>query len=170
VRAEDSPEMERCGLACSRYVSPWVWSVVISDRLPSIFKDNDEFEFVIAHEICHILRGDPLLKVTHNILKKIYLVWAPWTVFRRFLGLKPIEASLVKVQEVEADRCACRQFTRNKKAAISAIKKLCELFAEGDLDAPSHDYIKRRFLSGYVERTPTETYRDRINGIKKLQF
>ena len=145
-----------------------VGRITVSDKLPSIVGDGGEVDFVIAHEICHIVRGHSVVKGAHYLLKRIYLVWAPWTVFRRFLSLKPIETFLVRGEELSADSCAVG-LTQNKEAAISAIRKLCK-FSGGNLDTPSHGMIIREFLSGSVESTPTETFRERIDNIETLQL
>ena len=169
VKPKESPIIQKCGPAYSiGTISSLIGFIVIFDELPSIMRDSEEFDFVIAHKICHIVKGHSTIKEIHHILKMIYPVWAPWTVFRRFLDLKPIGASLVKGQELSADSCAVR-LTQNKKAAISAIGKLCEL-SGSDLNTPSHGMIKREFLLRAPELTPTETFGERIKNIRNLQL
>ena len=132
--------------------------------------DMGETEFILAHETAHIIKNHSVIALILEILGKeikkmvkkntqhyeaIEFLWNLIFILTKgttFNGL------VIKNQEKEADLLAV-QLTNDRPKAISALEKLARLYANGNLDAPSHvTFIENGAI-------PAITFRERIQTI-----
>ncbi len=108
---------------------------------------GEEIDFVLSHELFHILNNHLITRGTMEIsktmlkeasktdedAKAIKGILELINIASVALGKLPLEPSITKIQEISADVWAIR-FTGNYNAAVSALTKL----VKHDLDSPSH--------------------------------
>jgi Zn-dependent protease with chaperone function len=131
---------------------------------------KDELDFILAHEVVHIFYNHPpvsvLAKLPRTLLDALAAqdeeaVWLKLlvefvNVMPAIFGKLPLEASLTKDQELQADVLAIC-LTRNRSAALEALKKLVNY----NLDQPSHQW---EMLGA---KLPVTTMRERLSEIQR---
>lgn len=149
--------------------------VFVSDDFSKILKD-DELEFVVLHEMGHIMKNhfvssafvwlmkswivDIIADIFEVSKKKAveYLEWGK-ALYVLFSQKRTIEEEAKARVELEADQYAV--MSQNKKEpAISTLLKL----SNGNIRMPSHVTVDGRFPF------PVTTYKERIEAIKKCSF
>lgn len=126
----------------------------------------DEREFVLAHEIAHIVRNHILATGSLVAMRALVEFHAKSEPAFQFLliaydalkvgvaasGNLPLDGAILKAQEEEADLYAVATLTGKPAAARSALTKL----VKGDLSAPSHTW------EAFTVKLPAMTVGERL--------
>lgn len=150
-----------------------IGAIFVGENLSSFLTD-DELEFVVLHELCHIIQNHSIassliwlgksividfLADVFEVSKKraqeyLGVIKALYMLFR---SKKTIEEEAKAQIELEADKYAVN-IQRQKDPAISTLVKL----SNGNIRAPTHVTIDGRFPF------PIITYEERIEAIKRI--
>ena len=150
---------------------PPIGEIFISEELINLLSSK-ELEFVLAHEVMHIELNHIPLKILTQLPKEMLKTWEKESKILQTLRIGidsfkvliysltrsiPPEAVITRDQEIQADIYAIMYLTRDKKAAISCLKKL----VNNDLNRPSH------LWEALDVKFPTMTMKERIEYIEQ---
>jgi len=148
-----------------------VGSILINKQTLELFTE-EEWNFIIHHECAHIVRNDSIASLIVNIpelyakfvevvdknqLPKLIIdLFKTWSIVAN--GQQPVNAQLLRSQELRADELAVRTMG-NKRTAIEFFSRM----SNGDLNGSSH--VFEVFHNFY----PALTWGERISALQSLR-
>lgn len=140
--------------------------IAIEEDFQKLF-NYEEIKFILAHEYSHIIKNhsplNALGKLGSQFIKSIIQsiddpnwrdpIYSIFETLRVFFKVK-----FQKDFEIDADLHAV-ELINNRAIAVRTIEKLANIFAEGDLDKPTHVIIENNSV------IPVVTFRDRLNAL-----
>ncbi|MDH5374358.1 MAG: M48 family metalloprotease [Candidatus Bathyarchaeota archaeon] len=150
-----------------------VGAILVSDNFCGNLPE-EELEFVVAHELGHIVNNHSIQNLVVFGAKEIFVLWLaeqteiPVDTIRNGIGLlkniiyvltgqRTIEEQITAQKEKDADKYAVVH-QRTKEPAISVLTKI----TNGNIDIPTHLTVDGSFV------TPAITARERIEAIRNL--
>ena len=150
----------------------WAVGIIFINKQKLDLVSTEEWNFVMHHECAHIFRNDSIASLIFNIpelyakyveivdknnLPKLIIdLVKSWDILVN--QKKPMNAQLLRMQELEADKLAVKTM-RNKKIAIQFFTRI----SNGNMNGSSHDF--ELFYQPY----PALTWGERIAALEELK-